>query len=78
MFQGGFVGNNCWLETSSDEENEKFEKLQDIYPEDTNKLQSFDISTDGVPCKGIKVHFADSTDFFGRITIYQMKLFVKS
>ena len=78
MFQGGFVGNNCWLETSTDEENEKFEKLQDIYPEDTNKLQNFDISTDGVPCKGIKVHFADSTDFFGRITIYQMKLFVKS
>ena len=77
MFQGGFVGKTCWLEVSTDE-SDSFKKLQDLYPEDTNKLQTFDISDDGVSCNAIKIHFADSTDFFGRITIYQLKLFAKS
>jgi len=78
MFQGGFAGKTCWLEVSTNEEGEDFKKLQDIYPEDTNKLQTFDISNGGISCKAFKVHFADSTDFFGRITIYQLKLYEKS
>ena len=76
MFQGGFAGNTCWIEISRSE-NDEFEKLQDIYPEDTNKLQTFQIKSDGVSCKAFKIVFANSTDFFGRITIYQMKLFIK-
>ena len=77
MFQGGFAGKTCWIETSKGDEND-FEKLQDIYPEDVNKLQTFDIKSNSVaPCKAFKIVFADSTDFFGRITIYQLKLFVK-
>ena len=77
MFQGGFAGKNCWIEVSNGE-SETFEKLQDIYPEDTNKLQAFDIIQGHVPCKAFKIVFFDSTDFFGRITVYQMKLFEKS
>ena len=77
MFQGGFVGKTCWIEVSKSGENGEFEKLQDIYPEDTNKLQTFQIHSDVILCKAIKIVFADSTDFFGRITIYQMKLFAK-
>ena len=75
MFQGGFAGKTCWLEASENEENEGFKKIQNIYSEDTNKLQTFEISTDGVSCRAFKIIFADSTDFFGRITIYQMKLY---
>ena len=77
MFQGGFAGKTCWLETSKD--GDLFEKLEDIFPEDVNKLQTFPIKKDNgvVLCKGFKILFADSTDFFGRITIYQMKLIAK-
>ena len=75
MFQGGFVGKTCWLEASENDENEGFKKIQNIYPEDTNKLQTFEISTNGVSCRAFKIIFEDSTDFFGRITIYQMKLY---
>ena len=77
MFQGGFAGKTCWIEVSKFDESDTFEKLQDIYPEDTNKLQTFEISASGIPCKAFKIVFADSTDFFGRITIYQMKLYKK-
>ena len=72
MFQGGFAGKTCWVEVAK--EGQDFEKLQDIYPEDVNKLQSFPMSTQA---KAFKVVFADSTDFFGRITVYQMKLIAK-
>ena len=75
MFQGGFAGKTCWIEVSKADGCEEYEKLQDIYPEDTNKLQKFEMSTSSVPCKAFKIVFADSTDFFGRITIYQMKLY---
>jgi len=75
MFQGGFAGKTCWIEVPN--EDDVYEKLQDIYPEDINKLQKFPL-TSPVKTKAFKVVFADSTDFFGRITVYQMKLIAKS
>jgi len=74
MFQGGFAGKTCWVEISKDMKT--YEKLQDIYPEDINKLQKFPLDK-AAPTKAFKVVFADSTDFFGRITVYQMKLIAK-
>lgn len=71
MFQGGFAGKTCWLEVSED--GQEFVKHQDFFPDDINKLQSFPI-TPKIKAKAIKVVFEDSTDFFGRITVYQMKL----
>lgn len=70
MFQGGFAGKTCWLEASSDSE---LAKVADFYPEDINKLQKFPLPSP-VKAKAFRVVFADSTDFFGRITVYQMKL----
>jgi len=75
MFQGGFAGKTCWMEVSQDLKT--YEKVQDFYPEDINKLQKFPLENP-VKAKAFKVVFADSTDFFGRITIYQMKLFCSS
>lgn len=78
MFQGGFAGKTCWIEVpTSNEDSSTYEKLQDIYPEDINKLQRFPLPSP-VKTKAFKVVFADSTDFFGRITVYQMKLIAKS
>jgi len=66
QFQGGFVGNQCHLIVNSDEK-------VDFYPEDSNKLQTFPIELTGV--NQLKISFGGSTDFFGRITIYQLNLF---
>ena len=71
MFQGGFAGKTCWLEASSSSDD--LVKVADFYPEDINKLQKFPLPSP-VKAKAFKVVFADSTDFFGRITVYQMKL----
>ncbi len=68
---GGFVGKTCWIEVI-DEEGAAFKKHQDIYPEDSNKLQCFDLNS--VKCTSIKIVFQDSTDFYGRITIYQLNI----
>jgi len=49
-----------------------------IYPEDINRRQTFDLQPinsrmdDGV--RAIKLVFKGSSDFFGRITIYDLKV----
>jgi len=44
-----------------------------IYPEDVNRAQMFDLTT-GEPVKGIKLIFEESSDFFGRITVYDLMI----
>ena len=53
--------------------------LSHIYPEDVNRRQSFDL----VPTQpellesgvtSVKLVFEESSDFFGRITVYDLKL----
>lgn len=72
QFQGGFAGKNCWIEASKD--GAEFSKQEDFYPEDMNKAQRFELQR---PCtaKCFKFVFSESTDFFGRITVYQLQLF---
>jgi hypothetical protein len=53
--------------------------LTNVYPEDVNRRQSFDLipSEADVLANGVtslKLIFDESSDFFGRITIYDMKL----
>ncbi len=71
LFQGGFAGKNCHLEVSKD--GASFEKCFEFYPEDSNKLQTFELERT-VTGKAFKVVFSDSSDFFGRVTIYQLEL----
>lgn len=70
MFQGGFVGKNCYVESKDANLKVPF------YPEDTNKLQKFPINCN-IPVKSLKIVFEESTDFFGRVTIYQVNLISK-
>lgn len=72
MFQGGFAGKNCSIEVGQSDQKE-LKKCHDFYPEDTNKLQKFKLP-EPVAGQVFKIVFPDSTDFFGRITVYQMKL----
>ena len=68
QFQGGFVGKSCQLIVNNDQTSPV-----SFYPEDSNKLQTFHVDFQNV--QTLKIVFNDSTDFFGRITIYQLKLF---
>lgn len=67
QFQGGFVGTQCYIVVNDDEANKV-----EFFPEDTNKLQTFPVNL--VECQNLKIVFGGSTDFFGRVTIYQLKL----
>ena len=66
QFQGGFVGKDCHV-VVNDKDPVPF------FPEDSNKLQTFKFEFEEV--QTMKIVFNSSTDFFGRITIYQLKLF---
>ncbi len=50
-----------------------FDTCFEFYPEDTNKLQRFPMS-EVVSGSSFRVSFNGSTDFFGRITVYHLKL----
>ena len=67
QFQGGFVGTKCYFEVDNSPDKIEF------FPEDSNKTQNFNLDQD--KCTTLKIVFAGSTDFFGRITIYHLKLF---
>ncbi len=72
MFQGGFAGKQCHFELKEHSDSES--KTVDFHPEDINKLQSFPLVSDDQQCSSLKIVFNESTDFFGRVTIYQLQL----
>ena len=75
MFQGGFVGNEGYIEISNNSLVD-FKKLCDLQNiEDNNNLQilfSCDELTNNTVCRFIKITFTSSTDFYGRITVYKL------
>uniref|UniRef100_UPI00358FFBC4 nuclear receptor 2C2-associated protein n=1 Tax=Myxine glutinosa TaxID=7769 RepID=UPI00358FFBC4 len=71
QFQGGFVGKGCWLEGSMKAEH--FKKIMDFYPEDINAVQSFPVPGSPV-LERLRVVFSSSTDFFGRVVVYQFDM----
>jgi len=71
-FQGGFVGTTCAVTTQSQDAT-GWQELTRIYPEDVNRIQTFDLAA-GEPVKGIKLVFEESSDFFGRITVYDLMI----
>lgn len=74
------MGTQCSFYTSSDPTNKKtWNLLKTVFPEDVNRRQSFDLypSVSGDIDGGvtsIKLVFEASSDFFGRITVYDLKL----
>lgn len=45
-----------------------------FYPEDNNKMQSFSINHNKTISNNIKLLFNSSTDFYGRVTIYDLDI----
>ncbi|ELK19215.1 Nuclear receptor 2C2-associated protein [Pteropus alecto] len=72
QFQGGFSSRCGRLEGSQG--CEALNKIVDFYPEDNNSLQ---ISCPGLwaaEVDRLKVMFEDTTDFFGRVVIYHLRV----
>jgi hypothetical protein len=74
-FQGGFVGTRCAV-CIPDKKN--CEIITKIYPEDVNRQQIFDLPQshpkimEGI--SSLKLEFEDSSDLFGRVTVYDLKV----
>ncbi|GLB43606.1 hypothetical protein LshimejAT787_1401180 [Lyophyllum shimeji] len=76
-FQGGFVGTQCSLYLEFEGGGKKDWRLwTSIYPEDVNRRQIFDLPPFDldVGLSSLKLVFEQSSDFFGRITVYDLKL----
>ena len=79
VFQGGFVGTRCAICIPGTESDKAWQILCHVYPEDVNRRQSFDlVPTQPELLEGgvssVKLIFEESSDFFGRITVYDLKL----
>lgn len=85
-FQGGFVGTRCSIRGSppastDDAENgagaESNELVTTVYPEDINGRQSFELpwdDSDTPLIDRLRIVFETSSDFYGRITIYNLQV----
>lgn len=82
-FQGGFVGIRCCVyylpPTVSDERPSSSDWLlmNSIFPEDVNRSQTFALTSttaESGPIRTthLKLVFEESSDFFGRVTIYDL------
>ncbi|KAI0308807.1 hypothetical protein OF83DRAFT_1160084 [Amylostereum chailletii] len=73
-FQGGFVGTRCSVEYQPPGSSEWL-ALTDIYPEDVNRKQAFAIdSSPASPSQALRLSFLESSDFFGRVTVYDLDI----
>lgn len=78
-FQGGFVGVKTSVLIKSPREDggkSEWRPWTTVYPEDVNRAQLFDLTPQTSVESGIdgmKLVFEESSDFFGRITIYDLQ-----
>ncbi|KAJ7079143.1 galactose-binding domain-like protein [Mycena belliarum] len=76
-FQGGFVGTRCAVKFQTSATGDDWQMLTCLYPEDINGRQEFSLNANAVAGDGIgklRLSFEESSDFFGRITLYDLKL----
>jgi hypothetical protein len=77
-FQGGFVGTRCSIQIASPTSGE-WVVVTRIFPEDNNRPQSFTMTPESLNpldsgVEKLKLVFEESSDFFGRITIYDLRI----
>lgn len=74
-FQGGFVGTRCLVKIREPDD-PVWKPWTSVYPEDINRRQDFDLTAE-LPAAGVEflqLLFEESSDFFGRITVYDVSL----
>ncbi|KAJ2551089.1 hypothetical protein IWW35_002979 [Coemansia sp. RSA 1878] len=69
QFQGGFAGKDTRLIDM-----DRKEEICALFPDDNNKVQVLELpkTEQGVARRRIKLQFATSTDFYGRIVVYSL------
>ncbi|NWZ29990.1 NR2CA protein, partial [Asarcornis scutulata] len=74
QFQGGFSSRLCTLEGCRT--GEELVKISELYPEDVNAMQiSFlPLEVEETALDKLKITFENSTDFFGRIVVYHLRV----
>ncbi|XP_063084107.1 nuclear receptor 2C2-associated protein isoform X2 [Cavia porcellus] len=70
QFQGGFSSRQGHLEGS--QRGEALRNIVVFYPKDDNSLQTFPVPPTEVD--QLKVTFEDTTDLFGRVVIYHLRV----
>lgn len=76
-FQGGFVGKKCVIQGSlATSPNQYDVDFGTLYPEDVNSTQVFQVMPNE-PVQRLKIIFEESTDFYGRITMYKLDILGK-
>jgi len=79
-FQGGFVGTRCSVDVQQISDSERrpiWTNWTTVFPEDVNRLQTFALKPQEVVEQGVqtlRLVFEESSDFFGRITVYNLQL----
>lgn len=72
-FQGGFVGTQTAIYILASPSGWKL--FARIFPENVNRRQLFALPRDGAEVsEQMKIVFEESSDFFGRITIYDLNI----
>ncbi|XP_073847467.1 nuclear receptor 2C2-associated protein [Musca autumnalis] len=76
QFQGGFAAKDAKIEIQrEDGTDNKTQYEQPFYAEDINALQTFQLKEPQANVKRVKFVFSSSTDFFGRIIVYNLRIF---
>ncbi|OBZ80069.1 Nuclear receptor 2C2-associated protein [Grifola frondosa] len=81
-FQGGFVGTRCSVDvilSGEGADKTQWKTFTRIFPEDVNRKQIFqltpiDPALSQKEIDSLKLVFEESSDFFGRITVYDLQL----
>ncbi|XKL64295.1 hypothetical protein PGB90_004381 [Kerria lacca] len=76
QFQGGFVGQKCLFQFYKEQPEKNTEpdvEFSDFYPEDINSIQIYNMKS-SVNAKFIRLIFNESTDFYGRVIIYLLRI----
>lgn len=77
-FAGGFVGTHCSLSSCATATRKAWVVQHRFYPADSNKRQDFAFAAEagdaGEASQEWKIEFEKGSDFFGRITIYDLEL----
>lgn len=70
QFQAGFAAETAVVDFKMEDD---WKEMDDIEPEDAHELQSFNLSPGNKsPTSALRLRFSDFTDFYNRVTIYQL------
>lgn len=51
-----------------------YEEIATVHPQDVNSMQTWELPLPRPTVRRVKLVFPESTDFYGRVTIYQFDL----